>query len=85
MAKSLSINCNYVCWECSRKCELKNMMEKLPESVFNEIIISSLETNAGAMMVLQGWDVKQAFNFVMEHTIALNISRKKYLETLEDR
>ena len=80
----IQTNCNYTCWECSKDCEMKTMMENLSEVDFNYSIVQSMKANAGYRQSVLHWTNEQALDFVMKNSVALSIARKKYLETLQN-
>lgn len=67
-------DCNLQCWECSRKCQIKNYFN-LPDNIFYSIIIESLKPSAG-MMITRGHS-KEKVDFELEKmAVAIKISRE---------
>ena len=71
-------DCNLQCWECSRKCQIKNYFN-LPDNIFYSIIIESLKPSAG-MMITRGHS-KGKVDFELEKmAVAIKISRELTLK-----
>ena len=83
MIAAFGVDCNFRCWDCPRDCKMKNMMQELPEPVFNQCILDSMKSNAGMRIAILGLSPEKANDYVMQNTVALSIARKKYLETLQ--
>lgn len=83
MIEAFEVDCNFRCWDCPRDCEMKNIMQELPEPVFNQCILGSMKSIAGMSIAILGLSPEEANDYVMQNTVALSISRKKYLETLQ--
>lgn len=78
---TFEINCNKQCWECPKKCTMKNMFVLLSEQDFNETIINSLKASMG-MYITQGGSYEIAQQRLKEDAVALSIARKKYLNLI---
>ncbi len=75
----LKFDCNIRCWECNRECEMKQVFEKLPEPIFNKMIIDSLKS-WGGRLIIGGLTRQEVDEEIKKQAVALSISRKKYLQ-----
>lgn len=75
----LKFDCNIRCWECNRECEMKQVFEKLPEPIFNKMIIDSLKSWGGSL-IIGGLTRQEVDEEIKKQAVALSISRKKYLQ-----
>lgn len=75
----LKFDCNIRCWECNRECEMKQVFEKLPEPIFNKMIIDSLKS-WGGRLIIGGLTRQEVDEEIKKQSVALSISRKKYLQ-----
>ena len=75
----LKFDCNIRCWECTRECEIKQLFEKLPEPIFNKIIMDSLKAGGG-ILITQGVSRQKVDEEIKKMAVTLSISRKKYLQ-----
>ena len=75
----LKFDCNIRCWECNRECEKKQLFEKLPEPIFNKIIMDSLKAGGG-ILITQGVSRQKVDEEIKKMAVTLSISRKKYLQ-----
>lgn len=75
----LKFDCNIRCWECNRECEIKQLFEKLPEPIFNKIIMDSLKAGGG-ILITQGVSRQKVDEEIKKMAVTLSISRKKYLQ-----
>ena len=74
----LQFNCNYRCWECSRKCMMKNLFS-LEDNLFYSMIIKSLKFSAG-MMITRGYSKEMADFELKKMAVTLKISRELTLD-----
>ena len=75
----LKFDCNIRCWDCNRECEIKQLFEKLPEPIFNKIIMDSLKAGGG-ILITQGVSRQKVDEEIKKVAVTLSISRKKYLQ-----
>ena len=75
----LKFDCNIRCWDCNRECEIKQLFEKLPEPIFNKIIMDSLKAGGG-ILITQGVSRQKVDEEIKKMAVTLSISRKKYLQ-----
>lgn len=74
----IDLNCNFKCWECSQEdCNLKQLY-LLPENMFYSIILDSLKSRAGIMLV-SGYSKEFVDNNLKETAVTIKISRELYL------
>ena len=76
----LKFDCNIRCWECNRECEMKQVFEKLPEPIFNKMIIDSLKS-WGGRLIIGGLTRQEVDEEIKKQAVALSISRKEYLQS----
>ena len=74
MKMTFATNCNFRCWECSRKdCEMKGTF-KLPEPIFNNIVMQFLKPLAGYELTL-GIPKATVDETLMKKAVSLKIAR----------
>ena len=80
----LKFDCNIRCWECNRECEMKQVFEKLPEPIFNKIIMDSLKAGGG-MLITQGVSRQKVDEEIKKMAVTLSLSRKRYLQSYQQK
>lgn len=87
--KYMDVGCNINCWECTRNCEIKEVMKislinPILEKAFYYSIIQFLKPQAG-LLITQGKNPDDVTEDMKILSVSFFVARKKLAETLHKK